>query len=69
MKPILCYIGIHIYKDHFHIGTPNGWELPFETNEKCKCGKIRNSATGFISLPAAEVKKINEHMKGEDDDE
>jgi len=69
MKPVLCYIGIHIYKDHFVIGKPDGWELPFMTTEKCKCGKIRNSATGFVALPTSDIKKINEGlMKGDKDE-
>ena len=54
MKPFLCYFGIHIYKDYFHIDKMVGTTLPFTTVHKCKCDKVKYRAVGTIELPVSD---------------
>ncbi len=58
MKPFLCYIGIHRYKDKIHIGKCGSTGLPFTSIQTCGCGKTRYSIKGFIELPEADKHMI-----------
>ncbi len=55
MKPFLCYIGIHRYKDFIDIGKCNSeGGLQFTSEERCGCGKSRHSCSGVIELPESD---------------
>ena len=60
MKPLLCYIGIHRYKDKIELSTVKDTRgVPFKSTETCKCGKIRYSISGFIGLPERSKERKN----------
>jgi hypothetical protein len=63
MKSFLCYIGIHRYKDYFHLGKSTNFSVPFTSEERCKCGKVRNKCSGTMELPMQQKRELQGHWK------